>query len=108
MADSLWKSTLEDFRRELATRESVPAGVSLAAVSASLGLSLLMKVLEITRKRRTFQGDPQKIEVLLDAARTESGNLAHLADEDVAADAEYMRTPGSPTDPPTPEPALAA
>lgn len=90
MPESLSKSTLDDFRRQLATRESVPAGVSLAAISASLALSLLMKVLEITRNRRNFQGDPQKIEALLSAAQTESTKLADLADQDVAAYAEYI------------------
>jgi len=87
---ALWNCTLDDFRRQLATRESVPAGVSLAAISASLALSLLIKVLEITRNRRTFQGDPKKIEALLTAAQTESTKLADLADQDVAAYAEYI------------------
>ena len=93
---TLRKSTLEDFRRQLATRESVPAGVSLAALSASLALSLLIKVLEITRNRRTFQGDPKQIEELLSAAQLESTRLAELADQDVAAYAEYIANRKSP------------
>ncbi len=90
MSESLWKSTLEDFSSRLATRESVPAGVSLAALSASLGLRLLAKVLEITRNRRTFQGDPKQVEELLAAAQLESAKLAGLADQDIAAYAEYI------------------
>jgi formiminotetrahydrofolate cyclodeaminase len=96
MSDSIWKSTLEEFRNRLAGRSPVPAGVSLAAVSASLGLSLLMKVLEITRRRRDFQGDSKKIEVLLALARDESGKLVRFADDDIVAFAEYMARRGSP------------
>ena len=96
MADSIWKSTLDEFRDQLASRDPVPAGVSVAAVSASLALSLLIKVVEITRRRRDFQGDPAKIEELLASARAESKKLLQYADEDVAVFAEYMasrRTP---------------
>lgn len=90
MSDSIWKSTLGEFRDQLAGRDPVPAGVSAAAVSASLGLSLLMKVLEITRKRRDFHGDPGKIEEWLTSARAESAKLERSADEDAVAYAEYM------------------
>ena len=96
MAASIWKSTLEEFREQLASRDPVPAGVSVAAVSASLALGLLMKVLEITRKRRDFQGDPQKIEELLAAVRTASNKLSQYADEDIVAFAEYMASRRSP------------
>src|SRR5271165_3554116 len=96
MADSIWKSTLGQFRDQLAGSAPVPAGVSVAAVSASLGVSLLIKVLEITRRRKDFHGDPEKIEQLLISARAASRELDRYADEDVAAFAAYMasrRTP---------------
>ena len=96
MPESVWKSTLGDFRDRLAGRESVPAGVSVAAVSASLGLSLLIKVVEIVRKRKDFAGDPAKIEKLLARARAESAMLDHCADEDIVAFAEYMASRGTP------------
>jgi len=99
MADSVWKSTLENFRERLAGRESVPAGVSAAAVAASLGLSLLIKVVKIVSQRRDFQGDPAQIEVLLAAARAESGKLVLCADEDIVAFAEYMSSRGTPAEP---------
>ena len=98
MAASIWKLTLEEFHDQLASRDPVPAGVSVAAVSASLALGLLMKVLEITRKRRDFQGDPQRIEELLVAARTASNKLSQYADEDIVAFAEYMASRGSPAE----------
>ena len=72
--------------------------MSLAAVSASLGLSLAIKVLEITRRRRDFQGDPEKIDQLLAAARIESEQLAQYADEDIVAYADYMASRGTPTE----------
>lgn len=96
MADSVWKSTLEDFRDRLAGRESVPAGVSVAAVSASLGLSLFIKVLEIVRNRKDFAGDPAKIEALLAEAQAESAKLDRAADEDIGAFADYMASRGTP------------
>jgi formiminotetrahydrofolate cyclodeaminase len=96
MPESVWKSTLADFRDRLAGRESVPAGVSVAAVSASLGLSLLIKVIEISRKRKDFAGDPAKIEALLAQARAESAKLDRSADEDIVAFAEYMASRGTP------------
>jgi formiminotetrahydrofolate cyclodeaminase len=96
MPESVWKSTLADFRDRLRGRESVPAGVSVAAVSASLGLSLLIKVIEIVRKRKDFAGDPAKIEALLAQARAESAKLDRSADEDIVAFAEYMASRGTP------------
>ena len=96
MAESLWTSTLAEFRDQLASKDPVPAGVSLAAVSASLGLSLLTKVLDITGNRRDFKGDPAKIDEWVAAARTASCTLQRCADEDVVAFASYMasrRTP---------------
>ena len=56
-ADSIWTNTLAAFRDRLGSLESVPAGVSAAAVSATLGLGLLTKVLEVARKRKDFAGD---------------------------------------------------
>src|SRR5580704_9570924 len=99
MPDSIWKSTLEEFRAQLAGRDPVPAGVSTAAITASLALSLLIKVLEIARNRRDFRGDPRKIEEMLVSARVESANLARYADEDAAAFAAYMGSRERPNEP---------
>jgi len=99
VSDSIWESTLAGFGDQLASRDPVPAGVSLAAVSASLALSLLVKVLEITGRRRDFKGDPERLEELLTAARTESAKLARLAGEDIVAYADYMASRKSPAEP---------
>jgi formiminotetrahydrofolate cyclodeaminase len=99
MPDSVWKSTLENFRGQLASRDPVPAGVSTAAITASLALSLLIKVLEIARNRRDFRGDAGKVEQLLAAVREQSANLAQYADEDAAAFAAYLASRSTPNEP---------
>jgi formiminotetrahydrofolate cyclodeaminase len=90
MPDSVWKATLEEFRERLASTDPAPAGVTAAAVSATLALGLLIKVLEITRNRKSFSGDPQKIAELLRAAANESARLAQYADDDITAYKEYL------------------
>lgn len=62
----------------------------MSAVSASLGLGLLEKVLRIVSKRKDFSGDRGRLSRLGDAARTESARLARYADEDIAVFNEYM------------------
>jgi formiminotetrahydrofolate cyclodeaminase len=87
---SLWKTTLENFRDRVANAEPAPAGVSVSAVSARLGLGLVEKVLRIVSQRKDFSGDLGPVRQLGDAARTESARLARYADEDIAAFNEYM------------------
>jgi formiminotetrahydrofolate cyclodeaminase len=62
----------------------------VSAVSASLGLGLLEKVVRIVSHRRDFSGDLGRLSELGDAARRESARLARYADEDIAAFNEYM------------------
>lgn len=90
MSDSIWTGTLAAFRDRLAGLEPVPAGVSAAAVTASLGLALLNKVLEIAAKRKDFAGDHELAESLLHEERNQSQLLAHLADRDIAAYRQYL------------------
>jgi formiminotetrahydrofolate cyclodeaminase len=88
--NSIWTGTLAGFREKAGGRDPVPASVAISAVSASLALALLAKVLEITRNRKSFTGDPKKIGELLEAARSESTHLTHLADDDIEAFNQYM------------------
>jgi methenyltetrahydrofolate cyclohydrolase len=90
MSDSIWTAPLETFRDRLASIEPAPAGVSAAAVTATLGLGLLSKVLEIASKRNDFAGDRELVRALLDEIRTQSETLSRLADEDIAAFQEYL------------------
>jgi formiminotetrahydrofolate cyclodeaminase len=90
MSDSIWTAALATFRDRLGSLEPVPAGVSAAAVSATLGLGLLIKVLEIASKRKDFAGDRQLVDTLVHDARNKSQMLAHLADEDIVAFHQYL------------------
>jgi len=66
----------------VAGQSPAPAGVASAAMTADLGLSLLIKTLAITGKRPD----------LMDAARRESARLREAAAEDIAAVHELMRS----------------
>jgi len=90
MADSIWTETLATFRDRVASLEPVPGGVSVAAVSATLGMGLLIKVLEIASKRKDFAGDRELADALIHEARGKSQILLQLADDDIAAFREYL------------------
>ena len=90
MEDSLWTKTLEAFREKVSGADPVPASVAISAVTASLALALLAKVLTIVSKRKNFTGDRQRLSALLDAARAESTRLTYLADDDIEAFNQYM------------------
>jgi methenyltetrahydrofolate cyclohydrolase len=87
--DSIWTATLEEFRDRMASFEPVPAGVTLAAVSAAFALALLAKVLQVTLRHKDFAGDRDLLDALLNDAHNYSGLLSHLADDDVAAFRQY-------------------
>jgi formiminotetrahydrofolate cyclodeaminase len=87
---SIWTGTLSGFRDKARGAEPVPASVAISAVTASLAIALLAKVLAISGKRKNFTGDRQRVGALLDAAREESTRLTHLSDEDIASFNQYM------------------
>lgn len=97
MEASIWTGTVASLRERAAATEPVPAGVALSAVTASLALALLVKVLAITRMKKGFQGDRGRIAELVDAARAESSRLTSLADEDVQAFNHYLESKGQAT-----------
>lgn len=90
MPDSIWTATLEQLRDRMASHEPVPAGVTAAAVSATLAVALLAKVLQVTLRHKEFKGDPKLIGALLEDARKTFMQLSGLADDDVAAFQEYL------------------
>ncbi|HLW88500.1 MAG TPA: cyclodeaminase/cyclohydrolase family protein [Terriglobales bacterium] len=83
MDNSVWTGTLAAFREKACGTDPVPASVAISAVTASLALALLAKVLAIAGKK-------MDLGALLDSARAESSRLARLADEDIRAFNEYM------------------
>lgn len=82
MGASLWESTLDGFQEGVAAAHPTPAGVATAAVTAALGLSLLVKALRITGER------PELIEPALGLIR----HLRAAADADVVAVQHYIQT----------------
>lgn len=89
--NSIWTKPLEALYLDLAAAQPAPAAVTAAAVSARLGIALLIKALEVVGRRKRFAGDREQLSALLKAARAESDRLAEAADEDIAADAERRR-----------------
>jgi len=81
--DSIWTATLAAFREKAGGTDPVPASIAISAVTASLALALLAKVLAIAGKRKN-------VSALLEAARAESLLLQALADEDILAFNQYM------------------
>src|SRR5579862_5089340 len=80
MDNSIWSGSLDSFQRDLSAAQPAPAAVAAAAVTADLGIALLIKSVTITGKRRD----------LVDTARLLSAHLKHAADEDIAAVRDYM------------------
>lgn len=90
MDESIWSVPLGDLRQRVAGTDPVPAGVAISAVTASLALALVAKVLEINRRRKSFEGDPRELDALVEGIRRESVQLTRLADADVEAFNRYM------------------
>jgi formiminotetrahydrofolate cyclodeaminase len=81
MARSIWSDSLASFSDSVAATRPAPAGVAAAAVSAELGLSLLIKTLAITGGQAE----------LLESARRQAAQLRGAADDDIGAVMELMR-----------------
>jgi len=92
MSGSIWNRPLESLCDGLAAPKSAPAAVTASAVSARFGLALLIKALDVTRRRKTFSGDPAQIEAMIEAARAESAKLTQAADDDTNADPDRRRS----------------
>ena len=89
--DSIWRDPLETLYEGLAHPKPAPAAVTAAAVTARLGVALLIKTLAIVARRRSFAGDRKLLGNIIEAARKESGTLAQAADDDLLAGPELRR-----------------
>ncbi len=85
---TIWEAPLESLYEGLAAAKPSPAGVTAAAVSARLGLALLIKTLEITARR---SGDAETVRAWITASRRYSDILAEAANDDIVAAAERKR-----------------
>jgi formiminotetrahydrofolate cyclodeaminase len=78
-------STLERFREAAASGHPTPAGVAVAAVSASFAFGLLAKALAVSGRKDVQAVNLAKIQSLTTSAQTESSRMLQLADDDVSA-----------------------
>lgn len=83
-------STLERFRDAAASGRPTPAGVAVAAVSASFAFGLLAKALAVSGRRDARPVNRAKLESLTAAARAESSRMLQLAAGDIAAFEAYL------------------
>ncbi|MGH8298123.1 MAG: cyclodeaminase/cyclohydrolase family protein [Steroidobacteraceae bacterium] len=83
-------STLERFREAAASGHPTPAGVAVAAVSASFAFGLLAKALAVSGRRDARSVNLAKLEPLTAAVRAESSRMLQLADDDIAAFEAYL------------------
>lgn len=67
-----------------------PAGVAVAAVSASFAFGLLAKALAVSGSRSAHAADVAKLEPLTVAARAQSSRMLQLAADDAAAFEAYL------------------
>ena len=87
---ALGNSTIDSFREHIATAQNpIAAGVAVASITASLGISLLALTLEVTSRRKSFSGDRARLARLLKAAKKEAARLVRHAEQDMAAYQKY-------------------
>jgi formiminotetrahydrofolate cyclodeaminase len=87
--ETLWNPGLAGFRDATASAEPTPGGGSVAAVSATLGLGLVVMALEISAKRKDA-AQPEDARGLAAEARALMERLGTDADEDIRAFRAYM------------------
>jgi len=87
--DEIWSARLGDFREATASAEPTPGGGSVAAVSGTLGLGLVIMALEISVKRKDAV-HPEESRGLIEKARGVMRELAGDAENDVRAFRNYM------------------
>ena len=83
-------STLERFREAAASGRPTPAGVAVAAVSASFAFGLLAKVLAVSGRKDVRSENSAKLEPLTAAAVAESSRMLQVAADDIAAFGAYL------------------
>lgn len=89
MSETLWGQSLAEFRDAIASTSPTPGGGSVAMVSATFGMGLVLMALEITAKKPT-PGSESALRELLEQGRVVLADLAALADEDVKVFQAYM------------------
>ncbi len=91
---SVWTLSLERFRQDTAANRPTPGCGAVAAVSASLGLALVLKALRISQAR---QEDPRR-QRLIEPVETLLERLGSFADDDMQAFSRYLQAARQPDD----------
>ena len=92
MTDSIWDLSLRSALEQTASKSPTPGGGSIAPISASLGLGLVMMALEVTKAK---QSSPQ-LEHALAKGKVLLAELVEFADRDVTVFQAYMAALGLP------------
>jgi methenyltetrahydrofolate cyclohydrolase len=87
---TVWDLTLAEFRWKTASHEPVPGGGSVAMVSASLGMALVIMALEITLRNPKTRPPHGNAERLLARAKAHLAVLGEHPDADIDAFNAYM------------------
>ncbi|TLX59863.1 hypothetical protein DN824_06710 [Stutzerimonas nosocomialis] len=93
---SVWTHSLERFRQDTAANRPMPGCGAVAAVSASLGLALVLKALRISQGH---QEDPRR-QRLIEPVETLLQRLGSFADDDMQAFSRYLQAARQPDDGP--------
>ncbi len=88
--DKLVKMTVEDFMDELSSESPAPGGGSVAALSASLGTSLIAMVSNLTYGKKGYEKQWNKVKPLGEKAQELKDKFLSLIDEDTDAFNIYM------------------
>lgn len=94
--DSLWQWSAARLRDETASARPTPGGGSIAMVSASLGLGLIIMALEITLAKRADSVGAEALRADLKQCRALLTQLSSHVDADMAAFSAYMAALGLP------------
>lgn len=86
MTDSLWNLSLRSVLEQTASKSPTPGGGSIAPITASLGLGLVMMAVEVTRAKQTSE----QLDHALAKGRVLLEELSGFADRDVAVFKTYM------------------
>jgi formiminotetrahydrofolate cyclodeaminase len=90
MESLIRSSTLNSFREHIAgAKDPIAGGVAVAAVSASLGMGLLVLTLAVASRRKDSLGYRAGLTKLLYVANKESVRLMRYADQDIEAYEKY-------------------
>jgi formiminotetrahydrofolate cyclodeaminase len=87
--ETLWSAGLAEFREATASAEPTPGGGSVAGVSGTLGLGLVIMALEISMRRKDALR-PEDAKALIEEARTLMERLSGDADDDIRAFRAYI------------------